>query len=70
MNDNVIIKNFRARSKLIFIFIQFLKNNFSSYSVLVLKIIIVFVLVFVNARPIIFVLVHEYITVSEACFAL
>ena len=66
----MIIKNFRARSNFIFIFIQFLRNKFSSYSVVVLKIIIVFVLVLVNDRLIIFVLVlilvHEYITAVEA----
>lgn len=56
-NDNVIIKNFRARSKLISILIQFSRNKFRSYSVLVLKILIVFVLVLVNERLIIFVLV-------------
>ena len=70
----VIITNFRARSKLIFICIQFLRNNFSSYSVLVLKIIIVLVLVLVNDRLIIFVLVliliHEYITARNSVFQL
>jgi len=49
--------------------IQFVKNKFRSYLVLVLKILIVLVLVLVNEGVIFFVLVfvlfHEYITDSD-----
>jgi len=49
-----------------FIIIQFVKNLFRSYSVLILKILIVLVLEGVIIFALVFVLVHEYITASHS----
>ena len=58
--------DFRSQIIFVLIFILFSKNNFRSYSILVLKIIFVFIFVLVHDNKInfvlILVLVHENIT--------
>ena len=62
--------DFRSQIIFVLIFILFSKNNFRSYSILVLKIIFVFIFVLVNDKKInfvlILVLVNENITVAQA----
>ena len=62
--------DFRSQIIFVLIFILFSKNNFRSYSILVLKIIFVFIFVLVHDNKInfvlILVLVHENITDSLA----
>ena len=61
--------DFRSQIIFVLIFILFSKNNFRSYSILVLKIIFVFIFVLVHDNKInfvlILVLVHENITGRE-----
>ena len=62
--------DFRSQIIFVLIFILFSKNNFRSYSILVLKIIFVFIFVLVNDKKInfvlILVLVHENITGTDS----
>ena len=65
-NRTTVNTHVRERDRSILVFIKFLSIKFRSYSVIVLKIIIVFVIVLVNEWAIIIVfvliIVHEYIT--------